>query len=233
MRRKLTILLSFAIAVVLAVAHTGSVVADPVTPGNLVIYRVGTGGAALDGTATAVFLDEYTTSGGLVQSIPISTTGTTAMTASGSSSTEGIISRSQDGNSLVFTGYRKAAGGTAPSSDSGATTPRVIGTLTLTGTPSTAIDITDFSAGSAGTIPSAVTVSGSNYYVGASGSVGYVASPGAGSTRTVIDARNSRQVNLGSNTLYASNGSTAITGKVQTYGTLPTGATSPTPIVVH
>src|SRR5688572_8497010 len=49
------------------------------TSGNLVIYRVGTGGAAtLSNAATAVFLDEYTTSGGTpVQSIALPTTATT------------------------------------------------------------------------------------------------------------------------------------------------------------
>jgi hypothetical protein len=36
---------------------------------------------------------------------------------------------------------------------------------------------------------------------------------------------------LADSILYASNGSTAITGKVQQYGTLPTGATAPTPVV--
>jgi hypothetical protein len=44
------------------------------TSGNLVIYRVGDGGSALGGAATAVFLDEYTTSGGSpVQSIAMPT----------------------------------------------------------------------------------------------------------------------------------------------------------------
>ena len=36
---------------------------------------------------------------------------------------------------------------------------------------------------------------------------------------------------MSGNTLFAANGSTAITSKVQQYGTLPTGATSPTPVV--
>src|SRR6185369_15872702 len=36
---------------------------------------------------------------------------------------------------------------------------------------------------------------------------------------------------INGNTLYAANGSTAITGKLQSYGTLPTGATVPTPII--
>jgi hypothetical protein len=48
----------------------------------------------------------------------------------------------------------------------------------------------------------------------------------------LLDNRNSRQVQLSGNTLFASNGSTSTTNKVQNYGTLPTGATTPTPVVV-
>src|SRR6478672_11294975 len=72
-----------------------------ITPGNLVIYRVGDGSATLAGTATAVFLDEYTTAGTLVQSIPVSSTGASALTATGNSTTEGIISPSLDGTALL------------------------------------------------------------------------------------------------------------------------------------
>ena len=39
------------------------------TPGNVVVYRVGDGSGSLVNTGNAVFLDEYTTSGTLVQSI--------------------------------------------------------------------------------------------------------------------------------------------------------------------
>ena len=46
----------------------------PFTPGNLVVYRVGDGAAVLASSGTAVFLDEYTTAGVLVQSIPVPTT---------------------------------------------------------------------------------------------------------------------------------------------------------------
>ena len=59
-----------AAAIVLLMA--GSVaVAAPFTPGNLVVARVGPGAAALNNASTAVFLDEYTTAGTLVQSIAL------------------------------------------------------------------------------------------------------------------------------------------------------------------
>src|SRR5436190_14750865 len=43
------------------------------TAGNLVVYRVGDGSASLNANAAAVFLDEYTASGALVQSIAMPT----------------------------------------------------------------------------------------------------------------------------------------------------------------
>ncbi len=205
-----------------------SLQAAAITTGNILIYRVGDAAGALGTTAAAVFIDEYTPAGTLVQSIPAPTTGATAMTAVGNATSEGIITRSQDGNYLIFTGYRKDAGGTNPSSDAPATTNRVISTLDLSGTLSTAIGVTD----STGTARSATSVDGiSSFYQATSGSVRYIASPGAASTGTVIDARNSREVYLSDGTLYASNGSTAITAKVQSYGTLPTGTTAPTPVI--
>jgi len=68
--------LVFALALAAVTSHASSI-----TPGNLVIYRVGDGSAALGTAATAVFLDEYTPLGTLVQSIALPTTGVSALTA--------------------------------------------------------------------------------------------------------------------------------------------------------
>ncbi|MFM7205586.1 MAG: hypothetical protein ACKO4T_02795, partial [Planctomycetaceae bacterium] len=78
---------------------------------------------------------------------------------------------------------------------------------------------------------SATTVDGSRYWLATSTGVRYVPTPIASSTSVLIDSRNSRQVNLSSNVLYATNGSTGTAAKVQSYGTLPTVATVPTPLV--
>lgn len=198
----------------------------PISPGNLVIVRAGDGAAALSLNATAAFLDEYTTAGGLVQSIPVSGLGASALTLSGLATTEGILGRSQDGNSLVFAGYRKDVGGTNPSADSGAVTNRVVGMVGMSGLVTTTTAITD----PTGSARSATTTDGSIFYYGTSTGVRYIASP-SDTTSTVIDTRNSRQAVVTGNTLFASNGSTAVTAKVQSYGTLPTVATVPTPVV--
>src|SRR5205085_206509 len=85
----------------------------PLTSGDLVIYRVGDGSAALANTATAVFLDEYTSAGVLVQSIALPTAVSGAnkrLTASGTATAEGLLTRSVDGRYLVAEGYDAATG---------------------------------------------------------------------------------------------------------------------------
>lgn len=192
------------------------------------IYRVGTGAAALSTTATPVFLDEYSTGGALVQSIPVASSGVAAMTAVGNATTEGIMTASVDGSRLVFTGYRKDAGGTNPSADTALVTGRVVGMLSLDGTVDTSFAVTDVT----GTIRSAVSYSATGpAYIGASSAVRYIADLSAASASTVIDARNSRQVVLSGGILFASNGSTAVTAKLQSYGVAPTVVTVPTPVV--
>jgi len=222
---RLAVTMSLAAAAI-GVADPFAAIAAPITPGNLVIYRVGDGvSGTLSALGTAVFLDEYTTAGSLVQTIPVPTTGTTQqMVAVGNASTEGIISRSQDGAKLVFMGYRNTTG-TTPG---GSTVPRVIGTLDVAGTLDTSIAVTDMTSA----VPrSATTVDGSRYWLATSTGVRYVPTPIASSTSVLIDSRNSRQVNLADNVLYATNGSTGTAAKVQSYGTLPTVSTVPTPLV--
>lgn len=210
------------------IALAGSASAASISAGNLVIYRVGDGTAALSSAATAVFIDEYTPAGSLVQSIPVAGTGAAGMTAAGNATTEGVISRSQDGTSLIFTGYRGDVGTAAIAGTAPATTGRVIATLGTSGVVNTAISLNDTTA----TIRSATSVDGvSSFYVSTSTSVRYVGSPSGSASSVSIDNRNSRQVQLSGGTLYASNGSTTIAAKVQTYGTLPTAATAGTAAV--
>src|SRR4051812_36707728 len=73
------------------------------TPGDLVIYRVGTGTGSLVNTGNAVFLDEYTTAGALVQSVAMPTTASGSnkpLIASGTATSEGLLTRSTDGRYL-------------------------------------------------------------------------------------------------------------------------------------
>ena len=217
---------------VLVCGASTSALAAAITPGNLVIYRVGTGAAALDTTATAVFLDEYTTNGTRVQSIALPSSGASAFTAVGNSTSEGVISRSQDGGTFIFTGYRKASGGTRPSGDTYAVTPRVVGTLTMAGTVNTATTLTsDGGSTTANAIRSATSVDGTSaFWVLTSARVSYHNSPFAAAGTTLIGSLDGSQLNLSDDELFAS-GSPPDPSAVLSYGTLPTGVTVPSTVV--
>ena len=106
--------------------------------GDLVVYRVGDGSAALGTSATATFIDEYTTATG--QSSPVS--GATValstpssgnpLTASGSASSQGYITDSGDGEALLVPGY-DAATGTASITGTTSAVPREVDELSPTG----------------------------------------------------------------------------------------------------
>ena len=83
----------------------------PFTAGNLVVLRVGDGSAPLTSASTLVFLDEFTTTGTLIQTIAIPSTGADKLTISGTgASTEGQMTLSPDGYYLILPGYDAEAG---------------------------------------------------------------------------------------------------------------------------
>ena len=66
----------------------------PFTAGNLVVYRVGDGVAALSTAAAPAFLDEYTPAGVIVQSValPTAVSGSNRrLVATGNAGTEGLL----------------------------------------------------------------------------------------------------------------------------------------------
>ena len=77
-------------------------------PGDIVVEQVGDGTNALTNTGNAIFLDEYTPTGTLVQSIPLPTQGISSnnpILADGTDPTEGLLSNSADGHFLLLPGY--------------------------------------------------------------------------------------------------------------------------------
>src|SRR5438067_9892638 len=202
--------------------------AAPFTVGNIVLYRVGDGSAALAGTGTAVFLDEYTPAGTLVQSVAMPTTGASGrLVASGTATTEGFLSRSEDGRYLVVPGYDAALGATVTSST---TVPRVIGRVDANGAVDTSTSYID--AASAGNLRSATSSDGSRYWTSGSTQGPRTIVHGA-TTATVISTNNTntRQINIFADQLYLASG--AGTVRMATIGTgLPTTAgqtTAPLP----
>ena len=195
------------------------------TPGDLVIYRVGTGAAALSSAATPVFLDEYTPAGVLVQSIPLPTTtsgGNRRLTSSGVAITEGLLTRSTDGRYLVLTGYDAAIGTATVASTSSSTTNRVVGRADSTGGVDTTTALTDMSDGNS--VRSVASTNGTALWVtGAADSIHYATLGATTSTQLTSLPVNVRQVHIFNGQLYISSASNPF--RVATVGTgLPTTA---------
>ena len=108
--------------------------AAPVSRGNIVVFRAGSGSNALGNTGNNVFLDEYTTAGSFVQSFPINSTGTgTKLVVSGNSTAEGGLTISPDGQWISFAGYNSGTGAASSlTSSTSSLVPRVAGVLNTT-----------------------------------------------------------------------------------------------------
>ncbi|HEV2721210.1 MAG TPA: fibronectin type III domain-containing protein, partial [Thermoanaerobaculia bacterium] len=176
--------------------------AGPFTAGNLVLYRVGDGSAALGSGGTAVFLDEYTPAGVLVQSIAMPAAASPRLVASGTATTEGFFSRSEDTRYLVVPGYDAALAATVTSST---TVPRVIGRVDGNGNLDASTSYVD--TASAGNIRSATSVDGSRFWTSGSTQGPRTIVFGA-TTATVISTSNTntRQINVFNDQLYISSG---------------------------
>lgn len=79
-------------------------------PGNIAVYRVGNGVQTLTASGNAVFVDEYTPSGSLVQSIPLAADtvnpgNANTLIADGTQIAEGMLTLAADGKSLAVPGY--------------------------------------------------------------------------------------------------------------------------------
>jgi hypothetical protein len=192
------------------------------TPGDLVVYRVGDGAGQLVSTGNAVFLDEYTPSGTLVQSIalPTSNSGSNkSLIASGVATSEGLLTLSPNNEFLGLTGYNATPGGTTGLAGSASTTiPRVVGLVPSSGAPDTTTALTDYA--NQNNPRSAVTTDGTNLWVtGAAGGSRYATKGGTTSTQLSTTVTNLRQTNIFGGQLYVSTSS----GSSVRLGTVGTG----------
>ncbi len=113
-----------------AVGGVATVPQPGFTPGDLIVYRVGNASTpAGTSSATPVFLDEYTPSGTLVQSIslPSSISSGLALTDSGKASSNGMLSLSPDSSEIALFGY-DVSSGAASATGSAAETVGIVGT---------------------------------------------------------------------------------------------------------
>lgn len=183
--------------------------AAPFTQGNIVIYRVGTGSAALTNASTAVFLDEYTSAGTLVQSIALPTADSGAnqsITASGTATSGGMISRSSDGQYVIVTGYDSAPGVASITGSATTTVTRVIGRVAADGSVNSSTTTTSFSLDN---IRGATSTDGQGFWAsGANTGIIYQLLGGSGAGTIVSNTvTNNRSLGIFGGQLYVSSGS--------------------------
>ncbi|HVM62050.1 MAG TPA: BACON domain-containing protein [Verrucomicrobiae bacterium] len=162
------------VSVTAAGASGGAVV--PFTPGNLVVYRVGDGIRALSSTGNVVYLDEYTTNGTFVQSVPMPTAqngSNSAFVASGTAGSEGGLALSTNGLYLLATGYAtNLQYGASLSGSSSAAVPRLVARVDYAGNIDTTTALGNWASGN--NPRSAASLEGFNIWVGgAAGAVDY------------------------------------------------------------
>jgi len=159
---------------------------QPINPGDLVVCRMGDGSAPLTSASTAVFLDEYTINGTLVQSfaLPTATVGSQyALTDSGVATSDGMLSVSGNGQYIMMTGYGITNGYASVASSAAATVPRVVARIDLNGNIDTSTTLgTAFNNNN---IRSVYSTDGTNIWVagGATPGIGYTT---FGSTATPL-----------------------------------------------
>ncbi len=204
------------------------------TPGNLVAVQRGDGSVNLGSAGYLVFLDEYTTSGTLVQSIalPNLDAGTThALLLSGQNGAEGLLNRSANGYYLTVAGYDLPVGHTFVTSTFPFQFPRTIARIDLSGNLNTSTAISTTSSSSVPYNPlDVVSNDGNEFWLASNLPVGdvtdsgieYVGSVGA-TTGTQIGP-----VNVGAAAIAISGGQLYVTkgaGDIQSVGSgLPTTA---------
>ena len=203
----------------------------PFTAGNLVVYRVGDGTDTLSSAAFPVNLDEYSTSGTLVRShpLPVVVSGSNhIMTASGSATSEGMISRSVDKKFLLATGYDTLPDPTklGVSGSTSASVNRVVGIMDANGVLDATTALND--AYSKNNFRGAVSTNGTDLWLSGTGSpsssagVRFTTKGATTSTQLSSTVTTNRNLGIFNNQLYSTSASGAFQG-LCTVGTgLPT-----------
>ena len=189
---------------------------------SIVVYRVGTGANSLVSTGNSAFLDEYSRTGTLIQSIDL------GIISSGTASSEGFINRSGDGRYIIATGYA-STWATSISGSTSAANARVIATIDASGNVDSTTRLSNYSSGN--NPRSAWSADGSSFYgVGGTGGIVYAdlgATTGTAVTPTGTGLlSNMRVIDVYNNQLYASASST--TFRLATTGGAPASTTGQT-----
>jgi hypothetical protein len=192
---------------------------------RLVVLRVGTGSAALSNAGTAVFLDQFNTTGAgqsASATVALPSSGTGRIVTSGTASSEGMISFNPINNSITVPGYDADAGTTGIVATTSGATNRVVNSVDLSGNVNRiAAFTTSFNTNN---IRGAYS-NGSNTWAAGSGTGIVSVAP-----ETVVSttSTNTRAINSFNGNLYFSTGAGSSRGVFQVGTGLPTTSTTST-----
>jgi len=219
-----------ALASLAATAMMGSMVhAALITAGDLVVLQVGDGTTALGSGAALGVLKEYSTSGTAGQTIALpsnTSSGQNPITFAGSSTSEGFLTLSANGQYLTVGGYNANAGTATVASGAASAINRIVGRIKVSdGTVDTSTGFSD--GGSPGNIRSVVSNDGTSFYTtNSSGGLRYISSFGSITTTTQITSSptNVRVANIAGGQLYISAASGTVQGVATVGSGLPTSS---------
>lgn len=201
----------------------------PFLPTSVVVYRVGDGLNPLRGVGTKVFLDEFSSTGTLIQSVemPTNASGSNfALTSSGSATSEGMLSRSADSRYLLLAGYNSDTGIDVKAA-SAAVIQRTIARVDALATIniSTLLGTTAFSANN---VRTATSSDGTNYWAGGANSGIRYGTIGDSSVRvtSATTSANFRALSIFNGQLYASSTSGSTKGILSIGTGLPTDSSN-------
>src|SRR5665213_1879517 len=193
------------------------------TAGDLVVLQDGNGSAALSSAGTAIFLDQYTTSGSFLNSLAIPSTGSSALVNSGTASSEGTLNLSANGQYLVFAGYNVAAGTAGVAGATSASVPRGIATVNSAGTYSLAATTATYYSGN--NIRAATSDDNGNFWGAGPAATGGTVYLGTGTPAQISSSNSIAVQDIGGNLYFSTAKGT--TGVYEIPGTPTSGSATP------
>lgn len=189
------------------------------TPGNLVVVRVGSTDSVLANRSREVFLEEYSPTGTLVQTIAIPHSGTDKLTIQGTASLEGTLSLSQNKAFLVFGGYDLPLGVGSPASN-GTNAQRVIARVNRNGVADLSTKVANANLHGNASFRAVASNDGSGYWTaGGSQGVRYVSHGSNASVLVSNTVTNSRSIKIWGEQLFLTHSSGNTNPRLMTVGT--------------
>jgi hypothetical protein len=180
------------------------------TDGNLTVFKV-TSGAPLTNTGTAIIAEEYlpvgAAQGSPSYSVALPTTGANKVVVSGSATSAGGISRSENGRYILVPGYNGLVG----DANSTFTTNGTVRTIDGSGNAGAGMQASTLWFSASNNLRGATSDDGTNYWMAGNGVGIQTATPGAPATVTTISttSTNNRYIGIFNGQLFYSTGSGA------------------------